>query len=343
MSQRKNDRSRIEDVAKAAGVSIMTISRAMRGVEGVSQKKREEILRIADRLGYSPNKIAVSLAASSSNLIGVSVPTLFGTVFSEIYDGMRPAFEKAGFAIMIYVTDYSLESEEEWVERMIAWRPAGLILSGVDHSQLTLERLANAKIPVLEIWDFNENPIDLCVGIDHVQSGVSMGQHLVQLGYTRPAYVGLIRGKDTRSEGRLTGLTQVFMDNGIHIAHIERSSPTSSFENGFIATERLLSNVQAPPDVICYLNDNMAFGGLMACERFGLRCPEDIGIVGYNGLNINTVLHKRITTTLTPRLEIGETGARLLIAKILGAITENAIEMPVKIDTGKTTIPQNKD
>jgi len=161
------EKIRIEDVAQAAGVSIMSVSRAMRGVEGVSQAKREEILKIARNIGYYPNRVAVSLAASSSNLIGVSVPTLFGTVFSEIYDAMRLSFERAGFATVIDITDYSQEHEEAWVERMIAWHPAGLILSGVAHSEGTKERLLKANIPVLEIWDFATNPIDMCVGVDH--------------------------------------------------------------------------------------------------------------------------------------------------------------------------------
>lgn len=99
----------------------------------------------------------------------------------------------------------------------------------------------------------------------------------------------------------------------------------------------MLKNTQSKADVICYLNDNMAFGGMIQLEKQGIHCPDQIGIVGYNGLNINTVLPKRITTTITPRTEMGEVAARLLVAKILGASTDKAIALPVKIDKGQTT------
>lgn len=336
---RKTDpkRAKIEDVANAADVSIMSVSRAMRGVEGISQNKRKEILKIARRLGYYPNKVAVSLAASSSNLIGVSVPTLFGTVFSEIYNGMRLRLEKAGFATVIDISDYSLQHEEEWVERMISWQPAGIVLSGVTHSNRVRQQLVKAKIPVLEIWDYTDDPIDLCIGVNHKKAGLEMGQHLNQMGYSNPAYVGINSGKDIRADKRLAGLEQSFENAGKSFYCYERSSNSATFETGFSATATLLNSSKTTPDIICYLNDNMAFGGLMYCEQNGLDCPEQIGIVGYNGLGINNVLKKRITTSLTPRVKIGEDGASLLIAKILGAKTKRSISLPVTIDPGQTT------
>ncbi|WP_162652177.1 LacI family DNA-binding transcriptional regulator [Lentilitoribacter sp. Alg239-R112] len=338
MSEKSANKSaKIEDVAKAANVSIMSVSRAMRGVEGISQSKRKEILKLARKMGYYPNKVAVSLAASSSNLIGVSVPTLFGTVFSEIYDGMRSRFEKAGFATIIDISDYSKSHEEAWVERMISWQPAGIVLSGVDHSVRTRDELRRAKIPVLEIWDHTQDPIDLCVGIDHVASGMQMGQHLVKLGYKKPAYIGIESGRDIRADRRLMGLQESFSQAGLEFCAFDRISNTASFETGFKAVSRVLSNGNNAPDVMCFLHDNMAFGGLMYCEQNGIDCPENIGIVGYNGLGINEVLKRRITTSITPRFSMGEHGASLLTAKILGANTKNPHPETVIIDPGQTT------
>lgn len=331
---------KIEEVAKAAGVSIMSVSRAMRGVEGISQKKREQILKIARRIGYYPNNVAVSLAASSSNLVGVSVPTLFGTVFSEIYDGMRATLEKSGFATIIDVSDYSITHEEAWVERMISWQPAGLVLTGVDHSQRTRDALRRAKIPVLEIWDYTEDPIDLCVGINHVKAGAQMGKHLTDLGYQNPAYVGVKSGKDLRADRRLQGLEFSFSNGGKQFCAKDREATVATFEAGFLATARLFENENKTPDVICYLHDNMAFGGLMYCEQNGISCPEQVGIVGYNGLAINEVLAKRITTAITPRYEMGQDSASLLIARILGAKTKKTISHSVIIEQGQTTRSQ---
>lgn len=329
--------AKIEDVARVAGVSIMSVSRVMRGVEGVSSARRAEIRRIARTMGYSPSSVAGSLAAANSNLIGISIPTLFEAVFAEILDGMRGTFNKAGLQAIVETTDYVESYEEKWVERMIAWHPAGVILSGVFHSKTTEERLRNSGIPTLEIWDYTDTPIDMCIGVDHLAAGYEMGRHLVDLGYRRPAYVGVRLNKDLRAEDRVDGLYKAFSEVGSGIHSNSRVADTASFEGGLRGTVDVLDNTGTAPDVICFLNDHMAFGGSMECERRGLSVPHDIGIVGFNGLNINEVLSKRITTSVTPRKLMGATAARMLVARISGARTEEKIQMPVDIFDGDTT------
>ncbi len=325
----------IQDVANATGVSIMTVSRAMRGVEGVSASKRAEILRIAKKLGYRPNRNAASLAAAHSTLIGISLPTLFDDVFAEILDGMRRTFDNAGLDIVIDVSGYSEQREEAWVERMLDWKPAGVILSGVDHSERVRQRLRQAKIPTLEIWDYIEDPIDICVGIDHFSAGSMIGQHLVRSGYRSAAFVGIEEGRDMRAERRLSGLNAAFEASGLAKPRVERVDQYASFEAGKYGTLALLKT-GARPECICYLNDHLAFGGLETCKLLGLSVPDDIGIVGFNGLGINSVLSSPLTTVITPRKLIGSIGARSLLARIHGAKIERATCVPMKLLAGNT-------
>ncbi|MEO1249130.1 MAG: LacI family DNA-binding transcriptional regulator [Pseudomonadota bacterium] len=329
--------AKIEDVAREAGVSIMTVSRAMRGVEGVSRARRREILHIAKRLGYQPNSLAGSLAAANSTLIGVSVPTLFEAVFAEIFFGMRSTFMKAGFQTVIDTSEYQEDTEENWIDRMVSWRPAGIILTGVHHSEGTRERLRGSGLPILEIWDYSDDPIDLCIGVDHVQAGYDMGRHLVEQGYRRPAYVGVVTGRDLRAEARVRGLARAFEEIGSRVWPQICVANTASFEFGHLGTRQALDLADERPDVIYYLNDHMAFGGLTECERQGLRVPRDIGIVGFNGLNIITVLPKRLTTSITPRHQMGAKGAQMIVAKIFGAKTDRAVSLPVELSPGQTT------
>ncbi|MEM9677619.1 MAG: LacI family DNA-binding transcriptional regulator [Pseudomonadota bacterium] len=329
--------AKIADVARAAGVSIMTVSRALRGVEGVSMAKRDEIIALARELRYSPSSLAGSLAAAHSNLIGVSVPTLDDAVFSEIFETMRNAFLRSGFQTVFDTTDYATHREEEWVERMIAWRPAGIVLSGVDHSPRTKRMLLRSSIPTLEIWSHAQNPIDLCVGIDHFAAGYEMGQYLTGLGYKRPAYIGPRAVYDVRAQQRLDGLKSAFAEMGCTVDPCIRMAPPLSFEGGRLGMQRLLEGTLNPPDVCCFLNDHMAFGALMECEARGISIPKDMGVVGFNGLRLNSVLNRRITTTATPRAQMGERAASLLIAKISKAATVNTIKLPVKIVPGETT------
>lgn len=332
----------IQDVADRVGVSIMTVSRAMRGVEGVSQAKRDEIIEAAKALGYRPSRTARSLAASHSTLIGISLPTLFNEVFADILDGMRHTFDTAGFDLVIDNSDYDIRREELWVERMIDWKPAGVVLSGVDHTQAVRNQLRLAKIPTVEIWDQRSDPIDICVGIDHEAAGRAIGEHLVACGYRRPAFAGVEEGRDPRAEKRLAGMRAALLearrlDASIGDIIVRRSEKHASFEAGMNATNALLGLRGKRPDCICYLNDHMAFGGLSTCEKQGLSVPEDIGIVGFNGLGINAVLPRPITTVVTPRLLMGAMGARMLLARINGAKVEQRVVVPVALTPGATT------
>ncbi|MEM7524657.1 MAG: LacI family DNA-binding transcriptional regulator [Pseudomonadota bacterium] len=336
----REQRVRIEDVAEAAGVSIMSVSRAMRGVEGVGQDTRARILNAAKTLGYQPSRVAASLSGANSTLIAISVPTLFEAVFAEILDGMRDVLIHAGFDTVIETSDYSVEREAAWVERMIAWAPAGLVLSGVAHDERIRARLATSGLPVLEVWDFADDPIDLCVGVDHRAAGLDMGRHLAALGYRRPAYVGVAAGRDARAEKRFAGLASGFAEAGAAFAADIRMDDAASFQAGFEGAGRALAALSAPPDVICFLNDHMAFGGLMACAGQGLDAPEAIGVTGFNGLNINAVLPKSLTTSITPRRRMGGIAARQLIARIRGVSDAPAVKLPVKLFAGETTRAQ---
>lgn len=329
----------IKDIGRAVGVSMMTVSRALRGVEGVSPAMRARIVQAAKAMDYRPNRNARSLASANSSLIGISLPTLFSDVFPEILDGMRATLSHAGFDTVIETTDYDPAREAAWAERMLDWNAAGLVLSGVDHAVELRQHLRALRIPTLEIWDVAPDPIDLCVGVDHHAAGLELGRYLVRCGYARPAFVGVPEGRDRRADKRLAGLAAAFGGAGIAEITVERVDRRAAFEAGLVGTERLLDRAGPRPDLICYLNDHMAFGGISACERRSLPIPEAIGIAGFNGLEINSVLSRRITTLKTPRRAMGETGARNLVARIKGAVVERCVSLPMALDEGSTTRP----
>jgi LacI family gluconate utilization system Gnt-I transcriptional repressor len=327
----------IKEIGAALGISMMSVSRALRGVDGVSARTRADVLRMAKRLGYRPNRNARSLATANSTLIGVSVPTLFSDVFPEILDGMRTAFDRAGYDTVIDTSDYDPAREEIWVERMLDWNAAGVVLSGVDHMPVVRERLREVRIPTLEIWDVCDDPIDLCVGIDHAAAGLKLGAHLVAAGYRRPAFCGVPEGRDRRADKRLAGLVAAFAEVGTIGCAVERVDLRAGFQAGFVGTEALLRRPEGRPDVICYLNDHLAVGGIAACQRHGLSVPGDVGIAGFNDLEINTVLASTITTIVTPRRIMGEVGARNLVARINGVQVQRRTVLPVTLRSGGTT------
>ncbi|MCA0422216.1 MAG: LacI family DNA-binding transcriptional regulator [Proteobacteria bacterium] len=327
----------IRDIGDALGLSMMSVSRALRGVEGVSAGTRIEVIQAAKRMGYRPNRNARSLASAHSTLIGVSIPSLFSDVFPEILDGMRATFDHAGFDTLIDTTHYNTAREADWAERMLDWNAAALVLCGVDHEPDLRRRLRDLRIPTLEFWDTTDDPIDVCVGIDHWKAGADLAEHLLACGYTRPAFIGVPEGRDTRADKRLAGLVATYASAGIDAVDVRRIDHRATFEAGALATESLLAAEGPRPDVLAYLNDHMAFGGLSTCMRLGLSIPDAIGIAGFNDLEINKILPMPITTIITPRTRMGEIGARNIIARIKGAVVERCVTIPTELRIGHTT------
>lgn len=180
-----------------------------------------------------------------------------------------------------------------------------------------IDLLKRTGVPTLEIWDYTTDPIDVCVGIDHRAAGFEIGQYVAGLGYRNPVFVGISKGQDQRADSRLAGVRDAFtqVDPDIQVP-AKRPEALKSYHAGFDSTMKLLEAQR--PDVIFYLNDHMAFGGMMAAQRYGLSVPDDIGIVGFNSLDITNVLPVALTTVSTPRRVMGIIGARALLARIHG-------------------------
>ncbi|MEN0000626.1 MAG: LacI family DNA-binding transcriptional regulator, partial [Pseudomonadota bacterium] len=335
--QRTGKSIKIDDVAREANVSIMTVSRALRGVEGVSEAKRAEIFEIAERLRYQPNFNARSLVNVQSSLIGISFPTLFNDVFAEMLDGMRPTLESAGFTTIVTTNEYDLARELDWIDTVRYWRPAAVVMTGVDHDPKVRRVLRRDQIPTLEIWEHTDDPIDLSVGIDHRQAGVLIAKAMIELGYRKPAYVGWDHGHDQRSEKRLAGVRAAYAAAGLGDVVTARTGGTDDYSAGFHGLKRLIAGAAEMPDIVFFHSDHFAFAGMMACEQLGLRIPEDIGIVGFNSLTINNVLPRRITTVETPRRDMGTIGARQLIARINGISGDLSKRFEPRIRFGETT------
>lgn len=339
--QRTGKSVKIDDVAREAGVSIMTVSRALRGVEGVSEAKRAEIFDIAKRLRYQPNFNARSLVNVQSSLIGISFPTLFNDVFAEMLDGMRPTLESAGFTTIVTTNEYDTGRELEWIDTVRYWRPAAVVMTGVDHDPRVKRVLRRDQIPTLELWEHTDDPIDLCVGIDHHAAGMQIANAMIKLGYIKPAYVGWNRGHDQRSEQRLAGIRAAYLAAGVEDVKTARTGGTDHYRAGYSGLKRLVSEGASRPDIVFFHSDHFAFAGMMACEAAGLRVPEDIGIVGFNSLSINNVLPRRITTVETPRREMGAVGARQLIARINGITGDLSRRFESRVKFGETTRASN--
>ena len=314
----------------------MTVSRVLRGGSGFSIETRDKVIKIADTMGYVPNRLAAAFGADqASTLVGMCVPRLTSGLFGQVLDGVDRALSRLGYQLMIGANNHSAAEEEAWIRQVIAWRPAGLILSGRTHTPGTVELLRNAAAPVVEIWDLTTSPIDMSVGFSHFDCGAEMGQFLLRRGRRRAGYVGALARADVMGAARLEGFETTLSRAGHPLIGREVLHDAPGFYAGYYGLETLLSR-RSGLDVVYFHNDEMAIGGLACAHAHGLRVPEDIGIAGWGGMEAASILPKRLTTTVVPTTTIGKAAAEALVARLKGELGQDVTVVPARLVPGET-------
>ncbi|MBR9652998.1 LacI family DNA-binding transcriptional regulator [Thalassovita aquimarina] len=327
----------LKDIARLAGVSEMTASRALRGAPDVSESTRQKVQDCARKAGYVPNRIAGALSSKSVNLVGVVVPSLSSFVFPEVLSGISSALKGSPLKPVIGVTGYDLQEEEEVIREMLSWRPSGLIVAGLEHSEAARTMLQAADCPVVEIMDTDGDPVAHCVGISHLEAGRAMADALAARGYRRIGFIGTKMPQDFRAEKRLRGFLDGLAAHGLELADRELYSGTSSIEAGRRLTAELLERT-LDLECIYFSSDVMAIGAYMNCLAAGLRIPEDLAIVGFNNLELLKGLPLELATTEAHRFEIGERAAEIVLAapKEAGAGDVTIVKFQPSISPGQS-------
>lgn len=262
----------LRDVSEASGVSEMTVSRVLRNRGDVSAATREKVLTAAKTLGYVPNKIAGGLASQRVNLVAVVIPSLSDLVFPDVLSGVSAELDDTGLQPVIGVTHYSPAREEMVLYDMLSWRPSGVILAGVEHSNASRAMLANAGIPVVEIMDTDGEGIDTLVGISHMRAGREMAARIVAAGYRRIGFVGTHMPEDHRARKRLVGFEEGLAESGVQLEAREYYQGGSSLLKGRELTERILT--RAPDlDFLYYSNDMIGAGGCSTVSTRAMTFP----------------------------------------------------------------------
>lgn len=307
-------RPTLKDIAQMARVSEMTVSRVLRGKGEASPYTCDRVREAAKTLGYVPNQIAGSLSSSRVNLIGVIVPSVSSSVFSEVLTGIINVLKKTQLQPVFGVTGYDIEVEETVVRQMLSWQPSGLIIAGLEHTDAARRMMENSGIPIVEIMDVDGNPIDMNVGISHEKAGYDMGTLIAEKGYKNIGFIGTKIHTDFRAGKRFNGFKKALTEAGLSIADQEFYTGSSTLRIGKDVTQKLLARCPGL-DCIYYSNDLLAAGGLMHCIAHNIPVPKQLGIAGFNGLELREGLPKLTATTNAFREEIGMKAAQMIVTK----------------------------
>lgn len=327
----------LRDVSEASGVSEMTVSRVLRNKGDVSDATRAKVQDAARRLGYVPNKIAGALASQRVNLVGVIIPSLKNMVFPEVLSGISSVLENTDLQPVVGVTDYSPEKEEKVLFEMLSWRPSGVIVAGLEHTEASRAMLERAGIPVVEIMDTDGEAIDANVGISHRRAGRMMAEAIIEAGYRKIGFLGTKMPLDHRARKRFEGLTRTLAKEGIEIADQEFYSGGSALKKGREMTEAILK--RSPDlDFLYFSNDMIGAGGLLYLMENGYDVPGRIGLAGFNGVELLDGMPLQLATMDACRIDIGEAAARIIADRHSGAVTEGGqiIELTPTLTPGDT-------
>ena len=307
----------LKDIAARAGVSINTVSRAIRAPHTVRPELRRQIEALLDELDYVPNRLAGGLAGANTDVVGVILTSLFYSEYAAMIDALQGELGRAGLSVMIGNSHYELDQELALVRTMLSWRPAAMTLVGSDHHPKVAELLAAAGIPVVEIWEAGQARIDSTVGMDHRAIGRLQARHLLDVGCRRVAFVGCVRRHDYRAQRRRDGCLAELRAAGLEPLTVTAPDGGSA-DLGEALAARLLAEHPAIDGIACN-SDVIAMGVLRGLAKAGRRVPDAIAVIGFGDNEASACFTPSLSTIRPPRAAIGRAAAEIILARIDGA------------------------
>jgi len=301
------------DVARAAGVSVMTVSRAFKKDGSVRAETRDAIFKVAEDLGYVFDSTAANLRSQRTDFVAVTIPSINNANFADTVEGLSEVVSSEGLQVLLAYTNYDMDQEERAIEQLLRRRPEAIVVTGGKHTPRARRLLESAGIPVVEAWDLPADPIDHVGGCSNAATMVTMVDYLVAQGHSRIAFIGGDADADTRGADRRRGFTAAMAAHGLTCDRlIEAGPPPISMREGAVAMARLLELHPDTQAVVC-VSDLSAFGALTECQRRGLRVPRDMIVTGFGAYEIASVCVPTLTTVNPFPHRIGDETANLIL------------------------------
>ena len=331
----------IADVAKAAGVSSMTVSKVLRGTGRIAHETRARVTRIAEELGYVPNRLAGSLSSQTSSLIGIVIPSIGDQVFAGVLAGINEVLNEKGYTAFIGESFFDPENELRIIHMMLTMKPAALILTGgIARDERTKRLLRRAGIRAIHLWDGDNPDLDATVGLSHLKAGSLAAQSFLRAGLTRCAYVGSQLSRDLCAASRLEGFSRSLAKHGASLQLKTDPNLPRSTETGYTLTRALVAHEEMP-QAIHYLNDAMAIGGLRYLLEAEIAVPDRISVNGFNGTALLHSLTTRLSSIEVPLMDIGRRAASAALAPAEPCLPVQVDLIEISLTEGNTVFASN--
>lgn len=316
------------DVARRAGVSTATVSRCLNSPEKVIMNTRERVLRVVNELGYTPNFSGRALALQKTNTVGAVIPTMDNSIFATGLQAFQQELSDAGITLLVGCSNYNSIDELEQIKALIGRGADGLMLIGRERPSTTYELLEKRNIPYVLAWTFSETADKCYVGFDNYNAAKELADHVLKFGHRNIAMIAGITNGNDRAADRLDGVENSLKLAGLNSLSVVESAYTlASAAQAFL---QLWEHTPKPTAIICG-NDVLAVGAITQAQELGLRVPQDISIVGFDDIDLASVVRPRLTTVHVPHRRMGKKAAELLIEMIKNRSIANSHEIAVEI------------
>ncbi len=306
----------IKEVARAAGVSPATVSRALAGRPTVDSALAARVWQAASELSYRPSRIARNLRTRQTTVWGVVVSDIRNPFYTELLRGLEDTAQEAGYALLIGNADERLDKEASYLELFVAERVAGVVLSAASQELTDVTLLSNQGIPVVAVDRALHGQAVDTVLADNEGGAYQATHHLFGQGYRRVACITGPADRTTATD-RLAGYVRAHAEAGVDVEDALVRHSDFRQGGGYTAAYELLTAARTP-DALFVANNLMTVGALEAVAQLGLRVPEDLGMVGFDDIPLASLLRTPISVVAQPAYDMGRTAASLLLKRAQG-------------------------
>lgn len=314
---KQKDKPDIIAVAKAAGVSISTVSRSFNHPELLKASTRKKIDRAVQELGYIRNRAAQVMHGRRSATIGFVVPTIDNAIFAELIQSFSDGLDERGFTMLIASHGFDLDREYQMLRKLMEHRVDGLALIGLEHSEATYQLIDQQGCPVVAIWNYSEGAPLSCVGVENSEAGRLAARHLLDIGHREVALIFPNPAGNDRAHDRLNGALSELEQEGVEIPEEWRLEAPYSIAEAKRACVSLFQRGPAPTAILCG-NDIIAQGVLYAAKQLDLRVPEDLSVMGIGDFNDSSEIEPALSTVRIPAKRIGALAAEQITDSVAG-------------------------
>ena len=329
-------RATLGDVARRAGVSPVTVSRVFREPRVVSQLLRERVEAAAAELAYVPSRLASALASAQTQIVGVVVPSLTNGVFNDFLRALHNVLLPADFQLLVLNSRYTDANEERAIATLLGHHPEAMIVIGVDQTPRARRLLEQSGVPVVQVMELTDTPIDINIGLSHIEAGEAALRFLIERGCRRIAHI--MAPLDARAVRRRAAFEAAMIARGLDPVVISSTLPTSVSLGAAMFGELIEAHPNV--DAVWCSSDNLVLGGLFESARRGIRVPEDVSFMGFNDLEFCAAASPSLTSVATPRYEMGVKAAEILLEILRGSgarPAERQIDMGFEIHERDST------